>query len=124
MIYTLPSIWDAKKFATRYGLDSEKDFYVNGEGDLVVCPALPDDPPIFEPPDPFVPVPPGVKVHHWPEMVGWIGKHKVLATEPNGSGTHHECYYIIAEDEIALNTLMTMPNVNFEIGQPAYLKDK
>ena len=53
--YTLPPIWDALKFAHRYGLDfgpAGKDFYVGGNGKLVVFPTLPDDPPIFELPDP------------------------------------------------------------------------
>jgi hypothetical protein len=54
--YTLPSIWDARKFALRYGLNSlGNDFYVNSEGKLVVFPTLPDDPPVFEPPDPLGP---------------------------------------------------------------------
>lgn len=47
-----PGLWDARKFATRYGLNSlAGDFYVNGEGKLVVRPTLPDNPPIFEAPD-------------------------------------------------------------------------
>ena len=56
--YTLPGpgLWDAKKFAVRYNLNALKpDFYVNGEGLLVVFPALSDDPPIFEQPDPPAP---------------------------------------------------------------------
>ena len=51
-IHTLPAIWDAKKFATRYSLDLNKDFYVDSNGMLVVFPALPDNPPIFDAPDP------------------------------------------------------------------------
>ena len=51
--YDLPPIWDAKKFAVRYSLNQHSaDFYVNGDGKLVVSVILPDDPPIFEPPDP------------------------------------------------------------------------
>ena len=54
-----PGLWDAKKFAVRYNLNALKpDFYVNGEGLLVVFPTLPDDPPIFDLPDP--PIPQGV----------------------------------------------------------------
>jgi hypothetical protein len=51
-IYTLPPVWSPPKFATRYSLNRDKDFYVNGDGKLVVFPTLPDDPPIFELPDP------------------------------------------------------------------------
>ena len=52
-IYDLPLVWDAAKFAARYGLDAiHGEFYVNGEGKLAVFPNLPDDPPIFDPPDP------------------------------------------------------------------------
>jgi hypothetical protein len=51
-IYTPPPIWDAGKFAVRYGLNKDKDFYVNGEGKLVVFSVLPDNPPIFELSDP------------------------------------------------------------------------
>ena len=51
-IYTLPLSWDARKFAIRYNLNRDQDFYVDGEGKLVVFPVLPDDPPIFELPDP------------------------------------------------------------------------
>lgn len=46
-----PGLWDARKFALRYGLNPFADFYINGEGKLVVRPVLPDNPPIFEPPD-------------------------------------------------------------------------
>jgi hypothetical protein len=52
--HKLPDIWDAKKFALRYGLNFQSDFYVNGKGELVVFPDLPDNPPIFEEPDPVV----------------------------------------------------------------------
>ena len=51
-VYTLPLIWDAGKFATRYGLNPIRgDFYVDGDGRLVVFPVLPDNPPIFDAPD-------------------------------------------------------------------------
>jgi hypothetical protein len=52
--FELPKVWDARKFAARYGLDYLKDFYVNAEGLLVVFPNIPDDPPIFEASDPPV----------------------------------------------------------------------
>jgi len=116
--------FDGAKFAARYGLNSlAGDFSMAGNV-LSVRPdfKVTDDPPIFDPPDPFVPVPAGVRVHHWPELVGWVGKHKIPAHEIDGP--HHECYYVIADDEVALNALMAMPNAEFEIGQPAYLKDK
>jgi len=122
--YTLPAIWDALKFAHRYGLDfgpTGKDFYVGGNGKLVVFPVLPDDPPIFDLPDAFVPVPPSLKVHHWPEMVGWLGTQKLFAAE--SSGSHHECYYIIADDEAALGDPF-ITSLNIQVGQPAYIKDK
>lgn len=122
--YTLPPTWDAIKFASRYDLNRDTDFYVGGDGALVVIPdfKITDDPPIFDPPDPFVPVPGGVKVHHWPELAGWIGNKKIIAQE-NGA-PHHECYYVIADNAVALNNLAAMPYVNFAVGQPAYLKDK
>ena len=124
IVYTLPAVWDAKKFAARYGLDLLKDFYINGDGKLVVIPdfKITDDPPIFEAPDSFVPVPAGVYVHHWPELVGWVGHTKITA--PENSTAHHECYYVIADNEVALNNLAGMQYVHFEVGQPAYLKDK
>jgi hypothetical protein len=53
--YTLPPIWDAKKFADRYGLDKDRDFYINASGQLIVFPVLPNDPPIFEATDPLLP---------------------------------------------------------------------
>jgi hypothetical protein len=50
--FTLPAFfWDAGKFATRYGIKMNDDFYVAG-GKLVVVPPIADDPPIFEAPDP------------------------------------------------------------------------
>lgn len=121
--YTLPVEFDGGKFSRRYGLDTLKgEFFADGHGSLWVPDNLPDDPPIFEAPDPFIPVPLGVKVHHWPELAGWVGNKKITAQE-NGT-THHECYYVIADNEVALNNLAAMPYVNFEVGQPAYLKDK
>lgn len=50
--FTPPQIWDGKKFAARYGLNFNQDLYVDGDGNLVVFPVLPDDPPIFELSDP------------------------------------------------------------------------
>jgi len=120
--YLIPTLFDGAKFALRYDLNSTRDFWVSG-GYIFVPDNLPDDPPIFEPPDPFVPVPAGIKLHHWPEMLGWIGSHKVFAAE-NGGGPHHECYYVIADTEVALASFAAMPHVEFEVGQPAYLKDK
>lgn len=120
-IYPVPSSFSGAKFAVRYGLDVMKDFWVVGAL-LYVPDNLPDDPPIFELPDPYVPVPPGVNVHHWPELAGWVGNKKILHVE-NGI-PHHECYYVIADDEAALNNLAAMAYTHFEIGQPAYLKDK
>jgi hypothetical protein len=48
--FVLPPVWDATKFAARYSLDMNKDFYVLGDS-LVVGPTLPDNPPIFDLPD-------------------------------------------------------------------------
>lgn len=120
MEFTLPPIWDAKKFATRYSLDYQKDFYVGGNGKLVVFPVLPDNPPIFDLPDTVVPVPPSLRVHHWPEVIGLIGSTKITASE---AGSHHECYYIIADDEVALSDPF-MALLNIAVGQPCYIKDK
>ena len=122
--YPMPTNFDGAKFALRYGLSLVKippDFW-SSSGLLYVPDNLPDDPPIFEASDPFIPIPPGVKVHHWPELVGWVGNKKITAQE-NGTA-HHECYYVIADNEVALNNLAAMPYVSFEVGQPAYLKDK
>ena len=122
-IYPVPFNFSGSKFAARYGLSTtDGSFFVGGDGLLHVPDGLPDDPPIFDPPDPFIPVPLGVKVHHWPELAGWIGNKKITAQE-NGTA-HHECYYVIADNEAALNNLAAMPYVNFAVGQPAYLKDK
>ena len=49
--YLMPAEFDGGKFAARYGLDSMKDFWIIG-GLLYVPETLPDDPPIFEAPDP------------------------------------------------------------------------
>ncbi|MDO8712986.1 MAG: hypothetical protein Q7K13_00675 [Polynucleobacter sp.] len=121
-VFTLPPVWDAKKFALRYGLDFMFDFDVIGselivhKGELVT-----DEPPIFDLPDAFVPRSLGVKVHHWPELLGWVGGHKILADE---GPVHHECYWIVADDEVALAVLQTYPNMEIVEGQPAYIKDK
>lgn len=121
-VYVLPAIWDAQKFATRYGLNPHtNDFYVDGTGQLVVSVTLPDDPPIFEAPDPFVPVPAGVQAHHWPQLHGWIGTQKKIMDEP--SPGHHECYWLIADDFASLESFRAYPNAALELGQPAYLKD-
>ena len=56
--YDLPPVWSPTKFIARYSLDFNKDFYVNGEGKLVLFKELPE-PIIFEEPDPL---PPGIKV--------------------------------------------------------------
>ena len=53
-IYKKPASFDGAKFASRYKLDPFKDFYDDGLGNLVVLKELPDDPPIFEAPDPAV----------------------------------------------------------------------
>lgn len=122
-IYTPPIDWDAKKFATRYGLNPfTNDFYVNNDGELVVTVVLPDDPPIFDPPDPFVLVPSNTHVHHWPTLKGWIGEHTKVEMGEN-TPNHHECYYVVAENMAALEALRLMPQTGFENGQPAYLKD-
>lgn len=51
-VFILPETWDVAKFARRYHLDFRQDFYVDGIGQLVVFPLLPDDPPVFEASDP------------------------------------------------------------------------
>lgn len=123
-IFILPPVWDPLKFAARYGLDSRFDFSAIGNalvvhnGELVT-----DEPPIFDAPDAFVPLPPGVQVHHWPELLGWMNGHKQFASEES-SVTHHECYWIVADDEVALGVLQTYPNMQVVEGQPAYIKDK
>ena len=50
--FVLPPSWSAPKFAARYGLNPDTDFYITGEGLLRVFPTLPDNPPIFDLPDP------------------------------------------------------------------------
>ncbi len=50
--YPMPKDFSGTKFAARYGLDPLKpDFWSDGKL-LYVPDNLPDDPPIFEPPDP------------------------------------------------------------------------
>jgi len=118
--YVVPANFSGRKFALRYNLDSMKDFWI--VGDLLYVPDnLPDDPPMFEVNDAIVPIPPSLKVHHWSEMVGWLSGVKLLANENNG--IHHECYYIIADDEAALSDPF-MSTLNIQIGQPGYIKDK
>lgn len=53
--WPLPPIWDAKKLATRYALNASIDFYVTANNELAIIPDIPDDPPIFEAPDPPLP---------------------------------------------------------------------
>jgi hypothetical protein len=55
-IYAKPLFeWSGKKFQARYGL-GEFDFYDNGNGSIVTKVELPDNPPIFEAPDPIPPM--------------------------------------------------------------------
>ena len=54
-IFTPPVVWSSPKFAARYGLDYHTDYYLDGEGKLRVFIDIPDDPPIFEAPDPPLP---------------------------------------------------------------------
>ncbi len=118
--YPVPAAFDGAKFARRYGLNVMTDFWISGDR-LFVPDGLPDDPPIFEPPDPFVAVPSGIKLHHWQELVGWIGMQKVLAPETNGP--HHECYYIVADTQVDLDALRLNPIIAMQEGQPAYVKN-
>ena len=121
-IYPKPTAFDGAKFAARYGLNAIRgDFWDDGNGFLHVPDGLPDDPPIFDPPDPVVAVSPGVHVHHWPEMSGWIGDHKLeFAEHPS---PHHECYYIVADSMVALDNFRAMPQADFQVGQLAYIND-
>jgi hypothetical protein len=116
----------AEKFVIRYNLPNFKgvspDVWVDGGTGLLHYPDSVPDNPIFDPPDPFVPVPTGIKLHHWQELVGWIGINKVLA--PETDGPHHECYYIVADTQADLDTLQVNPLVAMQEGQPAYVKDK
>jgi hypothetical protein len=50
--YPMPEEFDGVKFATRYGLDPESGAFWSDGKQLFVPDTLPDDPPIFEPPDP------------------------------------------------------------------------
>lgn len=53
--YPMPKEFDGGKFASRYGLSTLRgDFWSDGIW-LYVPDNLPDDPPIFEPPDPLGP---------------------------------------------------------------------
>jgi len=54
--YPKPSEFDGHKFAVRYGLDGLYDFWAD-QTTLYLRDGLilPDDPPIFEPPDPPTP---------------------------------------------------------------------
>jgi hypothetical protein len=58
-LYPKPTQFDGRKFAIRYNLDPfAGDFgatFVDGKEMIYVRPTLPDDPPIFEAPDPKVP---------------------------------------------------------------------
>jgi len=50
--YKIPAAFDGGKFAARYGLNAFRgDFWVI-EDNIFVPDNLPDDPPIFDPPDP------------------------------------------------------------------------
>jgi hypothetical protein len=50
--YPMPSAFDGAKFERRYGLSAIRgDFWSDGKN-LIVPDNLPDDPPIFEAPDP------------------------------------------------------------------------
>lgn len=47
--YKPPALWDAVKFAKRYGLNTLKgDFFIDGNGMVNVPDNLPDNPPVFD----------------------------------------------------------------------------
>lgn len=119
-VITPPAGWDAMKFATRYSLDYKTDFYLDGNRQLHYPDALPDAP-IFDFPDPFVPMPISVHAHHWPSMAGWLDGKKVDMTET--STGHHECYYIVADNQAALDAFTAIPAAEVKAGQLAFLTD-
>lgn len=114
--FTLPAIWDAAKFATRYALDNNKDFYIDGNGKLLVFPTLPDDPPIFDLPDPVIPAPAGVFVH---EMKALPKKHGNKLIDGNGTS----CFHIVVDTEAKLSDPW-FNGVYIEAGSVAYVTDK
>lgn len=115
--YVLPAVWDAEKFAKRYNLDPfSGDFYVGGNGDLVVIPTLPDSPPIFEAPDPSIPAPAGIYVHSMAAMSKRVGN-KLM----DGNGT--ECFHIVVDTE-ALLADPWLAGIPIDAGSVAYVADK
>ena len=115
-IVTTP--FDGAKFATRYNLAIDA-FSMNGN--VLTYPDSLPDVPIIDPPDPFVPVPPGTHAHHWPSLGGWIDGQKVAM--PELSLDHHECYYIVADNQTALDTFTALPQAQIRQGQLAFLTD-
>ena len=115
--YPMPTNFDGAKFALRYGLSLVKippDFW-SSSGLLYVPDNLPDDPPIFEAPDPIIPPPAGLYLHAMKTVMGKSGSKAVT----DGS----QCYHIVAETEALLSDswLTSLP---LEIGSHAYLMDK
>lgn len=114
--YTLPSSWDAVKFAVRYNLNPNFDFWVDAHGDLIVRPTLPDDPPIFEAPAPIIPSPIGIWVHEM-KALGRRQGERLL----DGQGT--SCYHIVVENELLLSDPW-FTGMHVDTGSTAYLIDK
>lgn len=113
--YDLPISWDAKKFATRYGLDSFKDFYVRGSK-IVVIRQLPDDPPIFDLPSPEILAPAGLFIHEMKALTS-----KIDNKLENGRGT--ASLMIVAENELLLSDPF-MTGIQIDTGSTAYIVDK
>lgn len=116
-IYPVPFNFSGSKFAARYGLSTtDGSFFVGGDGLLHVPDNLPDDPPIFDAPDPVLPSPPGLWVHEMKALSKRIGNNLV-----DGQGT--TCFHIVVETEAHLSDPW-LTGVHLDTGSTAYLMDK
>lgn len=115
--YPAPASMDGKKFATRYGLSLyPPSFWIDAQGLIHVPDGLPDDPPIFDLPDPKIPCPAGIFVHEMRALSKKQGNELV-----DGDGT--TCFHIVVQTEAQLSDPW-FNGVNIDPGSVAYVQDK
>ncbi len=115
-VYPLIPNFDGRKFANRYGLNTFHGDFWAADGNLFIVPDLPDDPPIFETPDPFVPAPNGIHVHTMRKAEGKISN-KFISSEIDSN-----CVHVVMDFESQLTDpwLLSIP---MDAGSAAYCRD-
>ena len=106
------------KFAARYGLDSLAGDFWADENFIYIRDGvnLPDDPPIFEAPDPLITAPPGIRVHTMRQAQGKKGGEFII------DQAESKCIHVLLDTEALLTDpwLMSIP---MEQGSAAYCID-